>query len=553
MTNRNQRMRVSRRAILAGMAAAPDADAELLARVETFRRCHDEAVKTSEQWTSEKERVEALSDCPPYVTPAEDQKGFNRREAFMKRHGVRRLADRANQVHEQQGVAANAVFDLPAQTLQGAVEKLKIAYLAVGDGDGSGADEDLEVFQDLDNSWLANAIRDFERLASGSAMTKQATNPDAELFALCDEWRQSEAITEAANAADDAAVGRAEKTARRAELDRACKDAGAALRRLWKAPAHTIAGVNLKITVAREIDPDGMGVGYEFEDLARDVACLAAKMPSDDGSVEGENDGLPTWETVREQRKRDLARRASQAKYGPPFDAPDSDDPVVRLYREDWCRLDEAHRAADHKHDHEETGRIAAPWSACERAIFATPATTLAGVAVKLRLCLLLVENPNNEQPSGDELAILGAIADLQRLASGRAVMSVQSDPAALLAQQLAEANRRSNEADEAEVNAPKDSPERAELDRAHERAQAFEDQIQTALANTPSSSLEGALGQLAIVNTRIDACKWPAGSLKNYQEEAVTALKMAIKGIIKATGVTPDPQIAESYFSTIE
>ncbi len=63
------------------------------------------------------------------------------------------------------------MFAIPAQTLWGATEKLKIVRMAVGnsyDAFGTG-DEDLDVFQDLEAPWFGDVIADFERLAGRAA------------------------------------------------------------------------------------------------------------------------------------------------------------------------------------------------------------------------------------------------------------------------------------------------------------------------------------------------------------------------------------------------
>lgn len=170
--------RPSRRAILAGVAIAPiaaavlpvtamaDVDGELLARVETFWRCHGEAVQAHEKWITEQHRVEALPDCPPLI--AEDRAQHARYWDFLGQRGVWRLADHADELHRQQGAAVNAVFDQPARTIRGALEKLRIAYTAIGDGEGtcSGGDADLESYQDIDRPWMANVVADLERLAA---------------------------------------------------------------------------------------------------------------------------------------------------------------------------------------------------------------------------------------------------------------------------------------------------------------------------------------------------------------------------------------------------
>ncbi len=72
-------------------------------------------------------------------------------------------------VGKRGGVWAERVFAIQARTYEGAVEKVKIAYLATGDGEGTGTgDGDLEAYQDIESPWMANAIADLDRLAGVS-------------------------------------------------------------------------------------------------------------------------------------------------------------------------------------------------------------------------------------------------------------------------------------------------------------------------------------------------------------------------------------------------
>lgn len=49
--------------------------------------------------------------------------------------------------------------------MRGAVEKLKIAYMVNGDGEGAdNGDADLDVYQ-VEDPWMPKVIRDLERLA----------------------------------------------------------------------------------------------------------------------------------------------------------------------------------------------------------------------------------------------------------------------------------------------------------------------------------------------------------------------------------------------------
>ena len=63
------------------------------------------------------------------------------------------------------GNLAKAIFETPAQTVEGVLGKVRILQIARGDYDGEG-DESLEAFQDEENSpWFGAVIADLERLA----------------------------------------------------------------------------------------------------------------------------------------------------------------------------------------------------------------------------------------------------------------------------------------------------------------------------------------------------------------------------------------------------
>jgi hypothetical protein len=68
----------------------------------------------------------------------------------------------------------NAAFATPAETLSGAVEKLRIPRPALGEFQQEGADE-LECFQDYDDPWFPRVIADLERLAGPGAGTGAAS------------------------------------------------------------------------------------------------------------------------------------------------------------------------------------------------------------------------------------------------------------------------------------------------------------------------------------------------------------------------------------------
>ena len=146
---------------LPSVAEAATLDAELLARVAEFYPAFEKHDIMSAESSIRRDEADAMPDCPP---PSSD-----RWSAFMEAQGVLKLYDKRNAAGRAMGKAANAVFAIPARTYRGAVEKVKIAYLATGDEEGSGTgDADLAAYQDLETPWMANAIADLERLGRAS-------------------------------------------------------------------------------------------------------------------------------------------------------------------------------------------------------------------------------------------------------------------------------------------------------------------------------------------------------------------------------------------------
>ncbi len=143
---------------LPAVAEAATEDAELFARVAEFYPAFEKHDIMSAESSIRRDEADAMPDCPP-CSP------HDRWHAFMEAQGVLKLYDKTNATGSAMGKAANRVFAIPARTYRGAVEKVKIAYLATGDGEGSGTgDGDLEAYQDFENPWMANAIADLERL-----------------------------------------------------------------------------------------------------------------------------------------------------------------------------------------------------------------------------------------------------------------------------------------------------------------------------------------------------------------------------------------------------
>ena len=151
-------------------------DAELIARVAEFYPALEKHNIAAEAWATRRTEADAMPDCPPDAIPADDKAAHDRWHAFMKAKGVWKLSDKTNAAGRAMGKAANRVFVIPARTYRGAVEKVKIAYLATGDAD-------LDAYQDFENPWMANAIADLERLAVVPPTVAVSALRDAERLA----------------------------------------------------------------------------------------------------------------------------------------------------------------------------------------------------------------------------------------------------------------------------------------------------------------------------------------------------------------------------------
>ncbi len=164
-------MSISRRDALLGATAAvavasvgtpaTACDAVLLARIE---QVHDVYGTWQDAWKKHRAHrasVEAMPDCPQIPF-------YRDRTAFLEAHDAYRGWDESNRLSGQTGALARAIFETPAETAKGALEKLKIAYMATGDGaETDTGDIDLEAFQNLEAPWMEAVIADFERLAGG--------------------------------------------------------------------------------------------------------------------------------------------------------------------------------------------------------------------------------------------------------------------------------------------------------------------------------------------------------------------------------------------------
>ena len=149
----------------ASVRAALGGDTVLLARIAQFHEAHRAHCHMWERAKARRAMVEAMPNCP--VAPGYPTRGdYHKHNAFLKVHDAYRHHDEANRLSEQAGALAKSIFEIPAMTWRGAVEKFKIAHRAIGNYDGDG-DEGLEAYQDWKKPWMATVAKDFERLAGG--------------------------------------------------------------------------------------------------------------------------------------------------------------------------------------------------------------------------------------------------------------------------------------------------------------------------------------------------------------------------------------------------
>ena len=138
--------------------ATPNPDADLFRLTWAFKEAysgHLDASTAHHQWRDE---VEALPDCPP---PSSSGDRFME---FLEKHEDGRPWESMNQANDAMVEAAKAVFEVPARTLPGALNKLRIVAIAVGNG-ADGSDHDLAVNQEIGGPWIDMVIADLEHLA----------------------------------------------------------------------------------------------------------------------------------------------------------------------------------------------------------------------------------------------------------------------------------------------------------------------------------------------------------------------------------------------------
>jgi hypothetical protein len=145
--------------IRAALASEPD-DAVLLARIDRFHDAYDAQNRVWAKQQAHQAEIEARPDCPALDPATCSEANF----AFLQANDAYKYSDEIERLYEQATALVNAIFETPARTTKGAFEKIKIAYTAIGDGEGSG-DEGLLLCQNPTALWMAAVVADLERLA----------------------------------------------------------------------------------------------------------------------------------------------------------------------------------------------------------------------------------------------------------------------------------------------------------------------------------------------------------------------------------------------------
>ena len=233
-------------------------DASLMVLIGEFHEAHAQAKAASEKCCTEQDRVKALPDCPPSVTPRESQEGYERHEAFFTEHGVIALYDQSNKYWRLTGALANRISATPAHTLGGVFEKLKIVRLALGDV-AHGGDENLDAYQtDSDEPWFTSVMRDFDRLTQPASST-----PDDPFPEWLAEWEAALIILNRAHDPfDEDAVKAAYERINPIQAD------------IIKRSTRTIAGVVAKLRMLVYYDEE---LGSEIPDNLANTALAGAE------------------------------------------------------------------------------------------------------------------------------------------------------------------------------------------------------------------------------------------------------------------------------------
>ena len=218
--------------------------------------------------------------------------------------------------------------------------------------------------------------------ASGAAATAVAVppeHPDAELLACEAEYYQAGQV---GVAADD--VGDTETSENALERERA------ALRKIAELPAHTAEGIAVKVRFLHKSIVDGP-TDHDMQTAATALEALT-RLGGKPAKPETGDDGLLF---ALEQEFRRLDAKADQ--------------------------LEAAHK---HSETPESENQVKALWGASDalkERIAGTPARTIAGVAMKLRLAVQYQDEMNGSTGDHDidGKAIRSALEDAERLAGG--------------------------------------------------------------------------------------------------------------------------------------
>ncbi len=166
ISRRNALLGASAAVAMAGVPAAVAAkvalagDAVLLARCEQFHDLYEAAGRVWEKQKAHQTRIEAMDEG--------GHSTWQEQYAFMEAHGAYKYRGEFNGLWEQTAALANVIFEAPAKTARGVLEKVRILHAARGDY-GQDGDDELDACQD--NSWFGHVITDLERLAGESRPT----------------------------------------------------------------------------------------------------------------------------------------------------------------------------------------------------------------------------------------------------------------------------------------------------------------------------------------------------------------------------------------------
>ncbi len=263
------------------------------------------------------------------------------------------------------------IADTAAQSVVGVAVKLRLAAHWIK-ADGSG---------EIKDSCALSALSDVE------ALLKEQEASDAEIISM---GAKADAL-EAEHAALLIAFDKAGKVGYCEEADPPFKQASELIGRILDTPAHTPAGIAVKLRIADRTD------GWE-KDLKEDPKLLVSHAG--------------------------MSAIADLERLSGPFAPPAGDDAELFELHGEWKRLE----GAAEKKDLDTGTENKSDWQAAfdaEKRFLETPARTFAGVLLKLRLgCEPETYALDYHAEDGTLIApptVLAALADLERMAGGAA------------------------------------------------------------------------------------------------------------------------------------